>query len=344
MSSGIQWFGEKIQTLKRVGPVGAYHRLMYKWVGRERHMRYGSENPEHTFYVIRGIDHECRHYCGVPLNLLAIHSYVLSHLLYAEEKGYLPIIDQRNDPVNNRKNGPDSGADNPWEYFWHQPIPYSLEEVYRSRHVVLSKRSWYEPGNLGFSVEAHQNAETIRAYHRLSAKAPLNEETQRYIGGWKERLFPNRGKILGVALRRGGYAKADSWHAPDHPIQPEPEELAEIVAKRLEEWGMDSVFLTTEEGLYIDLFRGFFGDRLICLPRVRYHGCQDYPAEEDPLYRSGQRYQTALDYLTEMELLAACDGLIGSITSGLRYAIIQNNGSFEHVEILDCGRYPPAKK
>lgn len=343
MSNGIQWGGEKIQALKRVGLDGAYHRLAYKWISRERHKSFGPANPQYTFYVIRGIDHTCKHYCGVPLNLLAIYSYILSHLLYAERKGYLPIIDQRNDPVNNRKICPTSDTDNPWEYFWEQPIPYTLEEVYHSRHVILSKRSWYEPGNLGYSVAAHQNIETIRAYHKLSTKVPLNEETQRYIDKWKERLILNRGKIVGVALRRGGYAKADSWHAPGHPIQPEPEELAEIVSQRLAEWNMDSVFLTTEEELYIDLFRKFFGDRLICMPRVRYHGCQDYPTEEDPLYRSGQRYQTALDYLTEMELLAACDGLVGSITSGLRYAIIQNNGMFEHLEVLDCGRYPPSK-
>ena len=181
MSSGIKWVGEKVQTFKNVGFSGAYHRLMYKWISRECHKSFGGENPEHTFYVIRGVDHECRHYCGVALNLLAIHSYVLSHLLYAERKGYLPIIDQRNDPVNNRKDGPDSGTDNPWEYFWHQPVHYTLEEVYRSRYVILSKRSWYEPGNLGYSVDAHQDAETIQAYHRLSSKVPLNTETQRYI-------------------------------------------------------------------------------------------------------------------------------------------------------------------
>lgn len=344
MSGGIQWVGEKFKTLKNVGLEGAYHRLIYLWISRERHKSFGAENPQHRFYVIRGIDHECRHYCGVPLNLLAIHSYVLSHLLYAEEKGLLPIIDQRNDPVNTRKSYSVTGTDNPWEYFWCQPIPYTIEEVYSSRRVILSKRRWYEPGNLGYSVEAHQDLETIQAYHRLSAQVPLNSQTKQYIDRWRDELFSGRGRILGVSLRRGGYAKADYYHAPDHPIQPEPERLADIVAKRLEEWNMDTVFLTTEEELYIELFQNVFGGRLIYLPRMRYHGWKTYPSDQDPLYLPEQRYQTALDYLTEMELLSSCNGLIGSITSGLRYAIIQNNGAFEHLEVLDCGRYPPAVK
>ena len=344
MSSGIQWIGEKIGKLRDVGLGGAYHRLMYKWISRERHKSLGAENPDCTFYVIRGIDHVCKHYCGVPLNLLAIHSYVLSHLLYAQQKGYMPVIDQRGDPVNDRESYPINGTDNPWEYFWRQPIPYTLEEVYSSRHVILSKRSWYEPGNLGYSVSAHQDLKTIQAYHRLSSQVPLNNATRQYIDEWKDKLFSDRGKILGISLRRGGYAKADFFHAPDHPIQPEPEELADIVSKRLKEWNMDTVFLTTEEGLYIELFQNIFKDNLICLPRVRYHGFKNYPSDKDPLYLPGQRYQTALDYLTEMELLSACNGLIGSITSGLRYAIIQNNGAFEHLEILDYGRYPPSVK
>lgn len=344
MSNGIHWFGEKIQTFRRVGPVGAYHRLMYKWVNREQHVCLGAENPMYTFYVIRGIDHECRHYCGVPLNLLAIHSYVLSHLLYAQERGLLPVIDQRKDPVNDRESYPINGTDNPWEYFWCQPVPYTLEEVYTSRHVILSKRGWYEPGNLGYSVAAHQDLEKIRTYHQLSAQVPLNSETKQYIDGWRDRLFSHRGRILGVSLRRGGHARADHCHAPGHPVQPEPEELADIVTQRLEEWKMDAIFLTTEEELYIELFQNIFGDRLIFLPRVRYRGWRAYPSDQDPLYLPGQRYQTALDYLTEMELLSSCSGLVGSITSGLRYAIIQNNGAFEHLEILDCGRYPPSKR
>lgn len=344
MSSRFYWIEEYCKKLKYIGFAGIYHRMMYKWISRERHESYGAKNPQDIFYVIRGIDHMCKHYCGVPLNLLAIHSYVLSHLLYAQQKGYLPIIDQRHDPVNNRESYPINGTDNPWEYFWCQPIPYTLDEVYASQRVILSKQSWYEPGNLGYSVEAHQNIEIIQAYQRISAQVPLNSVTRQYIDSWKDKLFSDRGKILGVSLRRGGHAKADHCYAPNHPIQPEPEELAAIVAKRLKEWNMDAVFLTTEEELYIELFRNIFGDRLICLPRVRYHGWRAYPSDQDPLYLPGQRYQTALDYLTEMELLSVCSGLIGSITSGLRYAIIQNNGKFEHLEILDCGRHPPSVK
>ena len=41
---------------------------------------------------------------------------------------------------------------------------------------------------------------------------------------------------------------------------------------------------------------------------------------------------------------ACCDALIGSVTSGLRYAVVKNNGRYEQTEILDCGRFPDPKR
>ena len=330
---------KKASTLRRIGLKRGLNHLMYSWQERERKCSFGKQNPDHIFYVIRGINHLSKYYDGVPLNLLAIYSYVLSHLLYASERGWLPIIDQTKDPVNNKEAYPIHGTSNPWEYFWCQPIPYTLDEIYQSRKVILSKRKWYEPGNLQYSVAAHQNKEIIQNLFNLSQSIPLNEYTKDYIAQWKEKLFTKRGRILGITLRRGGHCRRDVYHAPHHPIQPTPEELGEIVKQRIEEWGMDTVFLATEEELYIEFFSKIFKQKLIWLPRLRYHDWKIYEKDKNPLYQPNQRYQTTLDYLTEMELLAACNGLIGSITSGLRYAIIQNNMTYEHLEILDYGRF-----
>ena len=333
---------QKLHTLKQVGLRGAYHRLMYAWQGRERRCSFGDKNADITFYVIRGIDYMSKHYTGVvALHLLAVHSYVLSHILYAREKGWTPVVDQEGDPtVSNREEFAVNGTYNPWEYFWRQPSPYTLEDVYVSRHVVLSRQNWYEPGNLGYSIENHQNLETIHFYHELSSCAPLNDETAKQVNHWRESLFTGRGKILGISLRRGGHAKGDDIHGPNHPIQPEPEEMIEIARQRMQEWKMDCIFLATEEELYIEQFQKIFGTKLIFLPRIRYHDWHSFAQGKDPLYQPGHRYQTTLEYLTEMELLACCNALIGSITSGLRYAIIQNDGGYEHLEVLDCGRFP----
>lgn len=333
----MQFFKKKMRALKRLGIRGVYNRLRYKFETRSRRVSFGSENPDKIFYVIRGVDHHAKHYTGVAMNLLANYSYVLAHIIYADKHGWLPIVDQIHDPVNTKEDFPINGTQNPWEYFWCQPIPYSLEEVYHSKHVVLSKRSWYLPGDLGYSAEKHKDKMLLRRYHELSERIPLNRVTREHVDAVVKEFFPQGGRVLGISMRRGGTAREDTYHAPNHPIQPTPEEMLAAVQEKMKLWSIDFVFLATEEQHYVEYFSAALEDKLIYLPRKRYVGWKKYTEEENPLYQPGRRYQTALEYLTEMEMLARCQCLIGSITSGLRYALIRNGARFEHVEILENG-------
>lgn len=326
--------------LDRWGPRLAIKNMIYHILYRERRKTFGEKNPDLTFYVIRSVKSDSRFYLGVDLNLLANYSYAVSHIAYAKERGWIPIIDQLHYPVYNKEDGPINGTENPWEYFWRQPWDVTLEEVYQSKHVVLSKRSWYAPGNPEYSIEAHQDKTQITKYHTLMEEAPLNDVVRQYKESCKSKIFPTHGKVIGVPMRNGGHSRSSPYHAPGHPIQPEREELADIVGQRLKEWGADYVFLTTEENDNIAFFQRRFPNQIIYLPRERYNGWRIFTKEyPNPLYKSGKRYQTSLDYLVEMELLADCDALIGSITSGLRYAIFRNGGRYEHLEILDRGNF-----
>ena len=328
---------KKIRALRRLGVSGVYNRMMYQMITRERRASFGPLHPDKTFYVIRGVDHHEKHYKSVAMNLLANYSYVLSHMMYAQKRGWLPIVDQIHDPVNTKEDYPINGTDNPWEYFWEQPISYRLSEIYQSKNVVLSKRSWYLQWDLGYSAQKHTDKATIQSYHALSQQIPLNQSTADHVSECYRSLFPNHKRILGVSMRRGGHAKEDEYHAPNHPIQASPHEMIDIVRERMSQWDIDLVFLATEEQQYIDFFKNELKDRLIFMPRRRYNGWKKYNESENPLYQPGCRYQTALEYLTEMELLSRCHCLIGSITSGLRYAIIQNNLQYDEVQIIENG-------
>ena len=331
---------------RRWGPLTACCNIMYHLLYRERKRRFGSLNPDKTFYVIRGVASSSKFYIGVDLNLLANYSYVISHLLYAQEKEWIPVIDQQNYPVYNTEEFPVNGTTNAWEYYWRQPDPgYTLEEVYQSRNVVLSRRWWYAPGNPEYDVKKHQDRAVVQRFHALTEQIPLNEETWAFCQACRDKTFPSKGTILGVSMRNGGHAEHSAYRAPGHPIQPDREQLLDLVRRRKEEWGMDYVFLATEENANVEWFRAAFGDQLLVMDRERYNGWHIYTKEDpNPLYQAGKKHLTALNYLAEMELLAACDGLISSITSGVRYAIFRNGGRYSHLELLDCGRFPDQRR
>lgn len=331
--------------LDRWGFKLALKNAVYHVLYRERRKCFGPQNPERTFYVIRSVKSDSRFYLGVDLNLLANYSYALSHMLYAKERGWIPVIDQLNYPVYNKEPEKINGSDNPWEYFWEQPQGTTLEEVYKSKNVVLSKRSWYAPGNPEYSVEAHRDPVSIQKFHALMEEVPLQAAVKAYLDQCRERVFSRKGTVIGISMRNAGHAADSAFRAPGHPIQPGREELIRLVEKRMSDWNADYVFLATEEQENIRVFQEHFAERFLYLPRRRYNGWKVYTKDDpNPLYREGRRYQTALNYLVEMELLAQCDALIGSITSGLRYAIFRNGGRFKHLEILDCGRFPDPRR
>lgn len=326
-------------------PSVATRNMLYGWTERERRKSYGPENADEQFYIIRCINSRSPYYTGPIFNLLANHSYVLSHLHYAYERGYLPLIDQLHYPVYNSQTQPVNGTLNPWEFFWEQPGGYTLEEAYRSKHVILSQRNWISEWNLGYDIPRHKDPEVIRHLHDLAERAPLNAVTKAYVDNrWQDSLAC-AGRVLGVSYRFAGHAKSSPHRAPDHPIQPEVESLLAAVQERCEAWGMDAVFLATESDDAVERFRNALGSRLVVLSRVRQRENVAYSKEQpNPMYAQGAMYQTSLDYLAEMELLARCTALMGSLTSGLRYAIIRNNAAYEHLDILDYGRFADPRR
>ena len=123
-----------------------------------------------------------------------------------------------------------------------------------------------------------------------------------------------------------------------HPKQAKIKELIQAIKLYSDEWGMNYIFFVNEMQELVDMMKDAFGDKLIVLPRLRDH--LDRPADgvtENPLYAPGQRYQTNLDYITEIALLSKCDALVGSMSSGMRTAIMWNAEQYEHMVVFDKG-------
>lgn len=334
-----------IDQFRKYAPDDALKNIVYHWLTREQHKAFGTENPGKAVYIIRPLAEKSPWYIGPVHNLMANYFYVLSHLCYARERGWTPVVDQLNYPVYNSQSMPINGSENAWEYFWEQPGDVTLEEAYRSRHAVLSKRSWFWEWDMGYAVEHYTDAETVAFYAELAGMTSLNEATRAHVERQRAHFLPEGEKVLGVNVRTGGYARQSAEHGKGHPIQPELDELISITNEKMTEWGMDRVFLACETEHAIASFKEAFGEKLIAYPRQRAElGTEYLPDREKSIYLPDRSYQTALDYLTEMEILSACNGLIGSVTSGFRYAIVRNANRFEHVEVIDRRKFEDGRR
>ena len=316
----------------------AVKNIIYHFITRERRCSFGDKNPDKTVYIIRSINEKSPFYIGAVQNLLANYFYVLSHIQYARTRGWIPVVDQLNYPVYNSRKEPINGTMNAWEYFWQQPGGISLDEAYQSRNVVLSKQSWFWQWDMGYDSEKYRNEQIIDEFSRLTSSIPLNNEMETFVAAAKEAAFSNRRNVLGVNVRITGHSQKSAIHGNGHPVQPELDELLQLVKCKMDLWGMEYVFLASDTEFAAKRFREEFGEKLILYVRERAEIGKEYERDyKKHMYAPEMMYQTARDYLTEMELLSCCDALIGSITSGLRYALIKNGNAFAHVEIIEKG-------
>lgn len=323
--------------------IPATKNILYHWVNRERKKSFGKKNPDKIFYVIRGINSNSRLYIGAVHNLMANYFYVVSHMMYAEKMGWIPVIDQLNYPVYNTIEEPINGSKNAWEYYFVQPTEYTLEEVYQSKNVVLSKRSWFGEYDMGYNIENYYNEDVISYYSAIAEKLHLNSPTQQHVEMVRSQYFNENQKVLGVAYRYGGHAVDCMVKGAGHPMQMAVAELIAMTEKLMHEWEMDKVFLTSDEETIVSLFQERFQDRLIVLPRTRRVAGKE-AACYSQLYGKSNIHETTLGYLTEMELLANCDAFLGTVTSGVRYARIRNGLNYKYCKIIDNGLLPNPKK
>lgn len=315
--------------------------------GAEKKVCYGSKNPDLTFYVLRPYYYLERNELVMNVSNLLFHYYRnLQHLAYAVENGWIPVVDWENyGPFAYQEDYPINGTKNCWEYYWKQPSNYTLKEVYESKNVILSvqntRDNQYVPSCFFRTPLQKQAEDYARRCPKYDQLIKLNEETQKYVSEKQKLLFPENSRILGVSIRGTSYGNsASSTNVNGHPIQPDLIKLLKNVDNLMEDWEMDYVFITCELDSVIEAFKNKFGSKTIYLKRLRYKIAPqrgDVEKGLDPLYVPGQKYQTNLDYLTEMVLLAHCTSIAAAMSSGVRAAIIWNNKQYENIKIFENG-------
>jgi len=307
----------------------------FKW--RERHVSYGKENSDKTFYVIR------RATCKVGL-----FSFVMTNMgevRYAIEHGYIPVIDMQNNPCTYLEDN-EVGKVNAWELFFEQPCGYSLEDIKNSKNVILGdglitdRNNYPKPEIVSDEVLLSEWKTWFDKF--LNVKKDIMEEfSEVYKSLYGYEFDADRGQesinkpILGVLCRGTDYIRN---HPKGHPVQPDISTALAKVKEYKEKFGCEYVYLATEDDDYYQAFRNEFGDLLKITEAKRTVIAEGTNINDVSYNRKRDKYLKGRDYLINIMLLASCDYLVAGNVGGTHGALLMSKGFLEKY-VFELGTY-----
>ncbi|GMO40352.1 MAG: hypothetical protein Ta2B_20240 [Termitinemataceae bacterium] len=303
---------------------------------RERRVSFGNENPDKTFYIIK---------CGIKTiegaGVFGMVEYVLGHIDYALKRAWIPVVDFQN--INNQYLEPAFlGKENAWEYFFMQPMAYTLKDIEHSKNIVISIRSAWPGKNYVIQQDLLvKNKNYLKHYKDLFVKyIKYTNSMQEYLDSEYKRILDGKGRVLGVLCRGTDYV----LHSPpSHPIQPDAIEVIKKAEVVMKEQNCSFVYIATESQENYNLFKNHFGEKLLDSGQKRF--CNDdfinvrWLAQVH-FNRENDRRMRGIEYCSTINLLSKCTCFIGGLTTGTCAAHIQAD-NYEYDYVWDLGYYPP---
>ncbi len=237
--------------------------------------------------------------------------------------GFIPVVDMENYPTIYNENKKIFNTYNSWEYYYEQIFPYSLEEVYKSKNIIITDSTFYS--NIDFSYNITDKKELVEIFHKYIKVKKNKIKTINYL---KKKLFKDY-KILGVHFRGTGYKLARN------PYPATINQMINKINEILENERYDKIFLMTEDGKNFQKIIEYFGDKVIYLDTtIRGRTNQEV---YDNYSRNSHRYKIGRDVLIETYLLSYCDGYFDIDTNPRTIAHALNLNSEQKRYTIDNG-------
>lgn len=302
---------------------------------REYRTSYGDSNPDKIFYVIRRNSSEA---------MGSVLKNCIGELEYARKRKYIPVVDYKNYYDFFLQNQEKQGVENAWEYYFKQVSDYSLEEVYKSKNVILSNaldsKHWiYREKGLKIYTDHRfrsRLAEILNQYCFLSdsVNSMVEYEYSKIceIAGDK--------KVLGVCamLREADIYNSGRMESnyKGRALQPTFEELVKDIKESMVKFGCEYVFISDDSDRYHFNFQEIFGDRVIFSSRAQVSKLSnDHSSYVNEVRSDSVKYTKG--YLTDIYLLARCDSLLASECSTSQLACLINNNKYDYEKIYHIG-------
>lgn len=316
---------------------------------RQHNVRYGSNNPDKRFFVVR---RDSR-----ATGLLACYLCALGHMIDIDEdvlEGKLiPVMDMYSEHYSMAHNTEDGVKNkNAWEYYFKQLSEYSMSDVLSSKYVTLSYG--YEVNNaLLFFHNNEFSKETVNKYLDIHNRYfHLRDDLKQNFESYANSMFENK-RVLGTNIRESYIVLAngrdnheESYNGEfisGHPRQPEIEELCNILEKKMQEWNCDYVFAECQTSYIENKLRERFGDFFLCSNHKRLIvdnlSLNSYKEASKKQKEGYSVVQNNVDYLKSIYLLSKCTSIFAGKCSGTVVAAFWNNNKYEHLDIFNNGVY-----
>lgn len=279
-----------------------------------------------TFYVIR---------CDLPeCGLFAIFMYVLDHVAYAVDKGYVPVLDIEQYKCLYKEDIPVNGVSNPWNYYFKEIMPYDSNKLVKCKNVIYSAIKFPHYKAIYYYREKEKNVlpgkeQLQELKHLVDIYFPFTDDLNEKLK--KDSMVLNRfDRLLGIHVRG-----TDMYtEGKQHPVPTGDTKDFSIIDSLLQKHNLDGIFLCTDTNSTVELFKEHYGDKVITTDAVRQIDDSKGGIHKDGSLGGGRefhKYQLGLEVITDMYLLSQCNVLLCGPSNVPFTALVYNGGAYDQV-------------
>lgn len=271
---------------------------------------FGDENPDRVFFVIRqGV---------LGRGLFSLLSSVICYMHFAETHGFTPVVDFKNFKTEYNEPNDICGTQNAFEYYFEPVSQFTLDEVYRSKNVVISSNSY--PAGYDYTIGNIPNLQGL-----FGKYIKIRDDIEGLVNIDR---FIEQGKVLGVHFRGQEFRTA-----PGHWFPPTPQQMYKAIDLMLAKASFKYIFVSTEDQRLLDLIVKRYPKMVISNDHFRTAGANAYKIYPRELHK----YLLGKEILIDMLTLSRCSALIHCTSNVSWMARYANNQKYDYVTFIDNG-------
>lgn len=322
----------RLKKLIKRGKYNFFYKL-YRWIKLKRKIYVNREinmkNDEgicdnETVYIIRKKD---------QTGFFSIFLHVLSHIVYASQKGYKIVVDMENYPTLYNETYKYLDTNNAWEYYFQQPDDISLETANKYKNIIFSSFLPVKE-EIPSYMATQQNPITYEMIENLSIYVEkyikINKTILDEVESQKKQWGEN---ILAVHIRG-----TDMYNTLNHPIPVSIDMYYKAIDEILKNKKINKIFCCTDEESILQKMKLRYGELIVSTSSLRSTDGKALHTNGN-FKRENHKYNLGKEVLIDALLLSSCDYLICGHSSVAYGAIILNKGHFTKTVLIESNGY-----